>query len=290
VGIIDAEKVQWDMGKRILRCPTKAANASINGDLGLWSQKARRDRKHLIYWRNILLKPPSDLIAQVYSFSYHSPKKSNFAHQIKKLLIHYNLFYLWENPDLLLNLDGKNNNESKDTNDHRKFWKTFITKIIADHEEKDWIIQINKKPKLRTYRSFKKKLSLEKYLLTDSKPLGRHIHTSLRNGANFLEIERGRWGPNPLPEELRICKHCDLKVPETELHFVTSCPRYHLVRIKLYNLISDVSQGKWHLEQKPIDQQFLLLMAGTGDEYELRIFTIFQNFLIKFVRLRKTTT
>lgn len=31
--------------------------------------------------------------------------------------------------------------------------------------------------------------------------LGKHIHTSLRNGANCLEIERGRWTDNPLPEE-----------------------------------------------------------------------------------------
>ena len=290
---VDAEKVQWDMGKRILHCPTKTTNATVNLELGLWSLKARRDRKHLIYWRDILLRPKTDLVHHVYAFSRDSPKRSNFAHQILKILIHYSLpdndlSRFWYNPDLLFNLDGKSNNESKNNKDHRNFWKSWITKIIAVHEEKNWMTEVFKKPKLRTYRTLKKKLCFEKYLATDAKPLGRYIHTSLRNGANFLEIERGRWGHDPLPEELRICQHCDLKVPETEKHFVTACPRYHLLRMKLFKLIAEISNDKWHLEHKSSEEQFLLLIAGTGDEYETKIFCVFQNYLVKFMRLRNT--
>ena len=118
--------------------------------------------------------------------------------------------------------------------------------------------------------------------------MGRYIHTSLRNGTNFLEIERGRWGPDPLPEELRICQHCDLNVPETEKHFVTACPRYHLLRMKLFGRIAEISNDKWHLEHKSSEEQFLLLIAGTGDEYETKLFSVFQNYLVKFMRLRNT--
>ena len=83
-----------------------------------------------------------------------------------------------------MNIDGKSNNESKNLNDHRKFWTHFISKKIATYEEQAWLKEVYKKSKLRTYRTYKTKLCLEKYLSSNGKPLGRHIHTSLRNGAN----------------------------------------------------------------------------------------------------------
>ena len=214
-------------GKRILRSPTKTSNVSVTGDLGWWRLQARRNMKKLVYWRNIFFLPDSSLVKQIYDFSNNSRKKTSWAHQIKKLLIQYELVYLWENPNQLLNLDNKNNNESKNINDHKKFWKNYIRKKILAYEEKEWIKEVNKKSKLRTYVKLKKKLCLEKYLCSNGKTLGRHIHTSLRNGANFLEIERGRW--DALPEELRICKHCDLKVPRNRDTFCNFLSQISLI-------------------------------------------------------------
>ena len=280
----DAEKIQWDMGKRILRCPTKTTNAAVTGDLGWWTLQGRRNLKKLIYWRNIFFLPDSNLRKQVYLFSRNSSKKSSWAHSIRNLLEQYGASHLFYNPDLLLNIDAKGNNEAKNISDHKKYWKTFITsKILAD-EEKKWHKEMNKRSKLRTYQLFKKKLCFEKYLSSGGKTLGRHIHTSLRNGANCLEIERGRWAN--IPAELRLCRYCDLQTPETELHFVTSCPRYRLLRIKLFKLISEISGGKWCLDERPVEYQFLILMAGSGDEYENKIFAVFQNYLVKFMKLR----
>ena len=79
---------------------------------------------------------------------------------------------------------------------HKGFWKNYISKLILQQEEQSWWNRMNAKQdhnKLRNYVIFKKKLRLEKYLLADSTPKGRVYHTSLRNGTNELEIERGRW-------------------------------------------------------------------------------------------------
>ena len=93
----------------------------------------------------------------------------------------------------------------------------------------------------------------------------------VRNGANCLEIERGRWAN--IPKELRLCRYCDLKTPETELHFVTSCPRYHLLRIKLFKLISEFSDGKWRLDERPVEYQFLILMAAMSMKVKFLLYS-----------------
>src|SRR6185437_11594328 len=48
------EKLQMEMGRRILRCSSKTTLAAIQGDLGLWSLRARRDLKKLVYWGKVV--------------------------------------------------------------------------------------------------------------------------------------------------------------------------------------------------------------------------------------------
>ena len=107
---------------------------------------------------------------------------------------------------------------------------------------------------------------------------------STRNGSNFLEIEKGRW--THVPVELRLCKQCDGKVVENEIHFILSCPRYNSLRQKLFSIILDISQGKWDLEKVDTKDCFLILMNGTGDEFEKTIFLTFQKYLVKFKNAR----
>ena len=129
-------------------------------------------------------------------------------------------------------------------------------------------------------RVLKNKLCLEKYLCTNSNYLGRVLHSSIRNGSNFLEIEKGRW--KRLAVESRLCKQCDSKEVETEIHFVTQCTHYNELRQKLFQIIFEVSQGKWDLNKIEPKTMFILLMNGTGDEFEQNIFMIFQAYLVKF--------
>ena len=45
-----AERVQREMGKMILRCSSKMANEVVLGELGWWTLKGRRDFLTLNYW------------------------------------------------------------------------------------------------------------------------------------------------------------------------------------------------------------------------------------------------
>ena len=142
----------------------------------------------------------------------------------------------------------------------------------------------NKYPKLRTYVTFKKKLRLENYLLISSSRYGKSIHTSLRTGTNDLEIDRGRR--ENLKVENRTCRFCEAKVTESELHFLIECKKYEDYRTELFNNIVIASNGKWNLVLVNKNDQFILLMNGTQDLYEHKIFSLLHTYLAKCFRLR----
>ena len=172
--------------------------------------------------------------------------------------------------------------------EHKRFWKSYIKGKILDYEQRQWWTEMTKegdRSKLRTYVTFKKQLRLEKYLLSYGDPLGRSLHTSLRTGTNDLEIDRARrFGTH---RDLRICRFCNLNLVETERHFVISCPLYKDYRDQLYRSIANVSNEKWTLTNRSEDDIFILLLQGTGDEFERIIFRLFQSYLTRCFRLRK---
>src|SRR4051812_3107912 len=50
---IEFEKLQLEMGKRILRCGSRTTDEVVRGELGWERQKARRDEMRLRYWAKI---------------------------------------------------------------------------------------------------------------------------------------------------------------------------------------------------------------------------------------------
>ena len=127
------------------------------------------------------------IIKQVYLLTSNK-KSTSFGSRIKKLLTRYKIF-------------GKEEKDIKDetieqliTNIYEINIYLALISVVMLHEEDQWLESMKWQPKLRTYIKFKKKLRLEKYLLGSSQySLGRRYHTSLRNGTNVLEIEKGRW-------------------------------------------------------------------------------------------------
>ena len=249
----EGQKVQLEMGRRILRCQSKTSNEAVLGDLGWISLQARRNLKKLIYWRKIISLPETSLVKKTYLYSKESKKQRSWANGVKKLLSQYNVDTLWNNTE---NLDGRGNGESKSTGDHLRFWKIFITRKVVAVEESQWRLNMEKKSKLRTYRLFKSKLCFEKYLLSDNY-IGRMIQCSLRNGSNRLEVEKGRW--SKLEVEMRICKRCEMKKVEDESHFILECNKYKDLRSKLLN--------------------------GTLDQHQEKVFELFQIFLCQAMKM-----
>ena len=103
-------------------------------------------------------------------------------------------------------------------------WNTLITQAFKDREVTQWKERMERKPKLRLYRTFKSQLVREEYLDTDLPFDIRKQITQLRSGTNKLRIESGRWNKEEL--ENRVCKLCSMEVLEDEVHFLVDCHLY----------------------------------------------------------------
>ena len=64
----DGEKLQRNMGKRILGLKESTTNEAVRGEMGWWSMKARRDMMRLRYWRKILKMGQERLTKKVYEW------------------------------------------------------------------------------------------------------------------------------------------------------------------------------------------------------------------------------
>ena len=293
----EGEQVQLSMARYILRCSAMTTKEALLGELGWWSLRAQMDLSRLCYWFHLLTISDSRLLRQayLYSRSFLNCKKTNWANTTKKILAKYHtddnkLLDLWYQEDRIWNIDGKGNGEAKSIAAHKRFFKQYIFKVIQVREESLWKARMfkerkaNCQSKLRVYRVFKTHLRLEKYLSASSNYQGRVLMTNLRSGTNKLEIERGRW--TNTKEEYRVCTRCNLEHVENEYHFVVLCPKYESLRQNLFQKISNISAGKWNLNNLGLHAQFLLLINGTGDSYEMQIFSAFQAFLFRAFKLR----
>ena len=159
----------------------------------------------------------------------------------------------WEDEKYRLNLDGHGNAESKNPLDHKRFFEKFVRSKIQEQQEKSWWVTMTSgdlsRKKIRTYVTFKRVFRLEKYLLVNSDARGRAYYTSLRSGTNCLEIEKGRH--LGISRDLRLCKSCDTKAVEDEIHFLMHCPLYNQLREKCFKSILNISEGKWDLKSRP---------------------------------------
>ena len=160
-----------------------------------------------------------------------------------------------------------------------------MTNIIFKHEESEWKERMQKKPKLRSYRYFKTELKLENYLSTSTFFRGRVLMTAIRSGTNKLRIDVGRREKKQ--EILRVCEQCDLGHVENEVHLVILCPKYNSLRESLFQEIEKVSSSKWRLKELGGHDRFLILVNGTGDSYQMKIFQQFQTFLFRAFKLRE---
>jgi hypothetical protein len=90
--------------------------------------------------------------------------------------------------------------------------------------------------KLRSYRSYKHEYSAEAYLTSHLNKRHRRAFALFRTGVAPLAIETGRYSKGAyIPAQDRLCELCDLKVPETECHVLTTCALYNDIREELYH-------------------------------------------------------
>jgi len=95
------------------------------GELGWWRMKTRREFIKLKYWIHIILMNESRLVKQIYNQSkkeYLDYESKNWTANIHRLVVKYNLEYLWNNEESVIN------KEVKDIQGYKKYWKRVIKK------------------------------------------------------------------------------------------------------------------------------------------------------------------
>ena len=264
----EAEAVQREMGKMILRCSSMMANEVVLGELGWWTLKARRDLLRLKFWGKIVSRMSSSrLVKQVYADSrarYEAGQISRWCKYTHALLQELGMEEVWQH--------GPPADEKK--------WDKELREKIQDREQKEWLERMKTKTKLRTYITLKNELKFEPYL-SHGDTEARGIMTRLRGGTNELRIEKGRY-PNTnrdrrLEEHERICLLCLSGEIENEKHFVMDCREYADLRRKMFDVVKKVMLKKNEEIETVIESEvgkqriFRALMGGEGvDDYEAR--------------------
>ena len=215
----EAEKLQREMGKRILGLNESTNNVVVLGELGWWTMKARRDMMRLRYWRKLLNMGQERLPRRAYEWEIRR-KERNWSTYTEELLKELDLGEHWERQEV---------------RERKKEWNEKIRRRIQTREEAHWWRKVEESDKLRTYRTVKTKLIWEEYLKIDDEK-GRKEMAKIRSGTNELRIETGRY--EDLREEERQCWFgCD--EIEDEEHFLMKCSMYEDIRRRTRDAIGE---------------------------------------------------
>jgi hypothetical protein len=239
----EAEILQREMGRMILRCSPKMANEVVLGELGWWKLKTRRDFLILKYWGKVVMMKKKRLVWTVYNHNRSQYEESQrnlgkrainsgsmkWCKYVHHALESIGLGWVWEKNTL--------------TKKQARSWGAILRDKLGKKEEMEWKKAVADKPKLRTYALLKKKLLFENYLnSSDRKAI--EILTTLRGGTNELRIETGRYPITNRDRRLAIserkCLLCLSEEVEDEIHFMLDCTKYADLRRTLFDITKRV--------------------------------------------------
>jgi hypothetical protein len=262
-----AEQIQREMGKMILRCSPKMTNEVVLGELGWWTLKGRRDFLTLNYWGKIVGgMSPSRLVYQVYHNSrsrYDTNHNNNNNHGTNRWC--YNIHTLLKEIGME---DTWHHNTL--TPSEAKQWRSTVKEKIGEREEAQWKERMQHKPKLRTYRQLKTRLIFEQYLTTKDRE-EREVMTRLRGGTNELRIENGRYAitnrDRPLELDERRCLICMNGEIEDETHFLLDCCVYEDLRQEMLDVVSSTLSREIEIGKARKDEEGRKkILAALGGE------------------------
>ena len=171
------------------------------GDLGWISHIITKSICMLNYWNRIVKMDDTRLTKRVFNNDFKI--KGKWCKSVKSIFKSIDMLDLYNNK---IKCDIKQCKE----------------KLLSNFKNR-WSKDVLKKPKLRTYCTFKSDYSIESYITMNLTQQERSILAQFRLGTLPLEIELGRFINKKVEE--RICKLCDNDV-EDEKHFLFECQLY----------------------------------------------------------------
>jgi hypothetical protein len=176
-----ADRIQNKVGRTLLGLFQTTAVEVARGELGWLLLKARRDIKQLKYWGRLVKMTDSRLVKKVYTYCKDcmATQKGSFCYSVKNILGHLNLGHLWVSEQV-----GEYKN-----------WVSLVMRSVRQKDLEAWRLALQKKDKLRVYRSLKFNLKQEEYLSWSFPAEHRSHYAKLRSGSQELRVERagGKW-------------------------------------------------------------------------------------------------
>lgn len=255
----DFEKLQLQMGKRILRCGSRTSEEVVRGEMGWERQKARADEMRLRYWGKIVRMGEDRIVKRIYRESKNrlereeeeskhnedTTRTRTWCRYTKKLMHKLKLDQEWTTeriPD-------------------EQGWNTVVRARIHAREQIKWRTRCLLKPKLRTYAVLKRKLRTEPYLEVYHR-CGIPELAKLRGGTNRLRIEQGRYVKEVVNE--RKCVFCASGKVEDETHFMLSCAAYSDLRREMWRKFEATTA----VTESSLETEEVKLNALIGDKFQ----------------------
>ena len=118
--------------------------------------------------------------------------------------------------------------------DHTPICLAELERALEDQFVDKWRILTSRKPKLRTYCTFKTTFETEPYVTFYHNRKERSLLAQLRLGILPIHSETGRYRNVPVSE--RLCFNCE-NVIEDEEHFLLECVLYENPRHILFDTV-----------------------------------------------------
>ena len=206
-----AERVQYEMGRKILQVGRNFPACAARGELGLWKLRARRDLLRLMYWSKMVGMGDERLVKRMYlvskfASSFHGHK--NWCSATRKVLLKYGLGRCMRTFDDKVGVD----------------WRKVVKEKIEEKEQEEWKNETGATSRLGEYVKVKKKLEFEIYLRLENSE-ARRLISRVRCGGGDLRVESAR-GVNRLERKERVCEVCGNGEVEDERHALLRCPAY----------------------------------------------------------------
>ena len=211
-----ANKVHNKALRYFLGVSCKTPIYGMNGDIG-WSTPVSRHYLNMLkYWNRLNTMDDSRIAKIVFNWDVLDPS-IGWANTMAQLFEKLNIYDLFETR-ICCNLE-------------------YVTNQISILEQSNWLENLETKPKLRTYKTFKYIFETEWYVQSDLSRSRRSILAQIRFGVLALKIETGRYRNLAIHE--RTCDVCEGGYVEDEKHFICKCNFYDDIRGELYNRVTE---------------------------------------------------
>ncbi len=208
---------------------------ALHAEMGWLIPKYRKYLNMLRLW-NRIQKMPNERITKRIFFMDYNRVDGNWSEQMREIF------------DLL--------DMSHVFNERKLCDLLLCTEKLYDIFKDNCMRSVETKPKLRTFKLFKKDCETSVYVKGCMNKCQRSLLAKFRCGILQLKVETGRFERIEL--EKRICMLCERKEIETEFHFLINCDLYKDQRNMLYTKANDKYK---HFHDMDDQAKFIYLMT-----------------------------